>query len=64
MAAATSAAISMKMLWMSAILYDKISPQKRLSKTKPAFVSCEHTCPKREREPIEKSMHVASGELY
>lgn len=32
MAAATSAAISMKMLWMSAILYDKISPQKRLSK--------------------------------
>lgn len=32
MAAATSAAISMKMLWKSAILYDKISPQKRLSK--------------------------------
>lgn len=30
MAAATSAAISMEMRWMSAILYDKISPQKNV----------------------------------
>ena len=35
MAAATSAAISMEMRWMSAISYDKISAQKRRSQAEP-----------------------------
>lgn len=39
MAAATSATISMEMRWMSAILYDKISPHKKIIKPPQALQS-------------------------
>ena len=48
MAAATSAAISMEMRWMSAISYDKISAQKRRSRAKrgpPRYSAATQTAP-------------------
>lgn len=64
MAAAASAAISMEMRWMSAILYDKISPQKtvwvnRAKSPYPAGVAVR----KEKRERTYRKMHVAPRAL-